>query len=352
MARVAGREKGLFPYFANWPHPLARRGLDAAVRRSNKRRVDSANAPPISSAEHGRLTSRAAALSIGVAVLLIILKAWAWFASSSVAMLASLADSTLDLAASLITYYAVLYAAHPPDREHRFGHGKAEAFAGLMQGGLVAISAVLIAIEAIPRLFVATPVSHGFEGLAVMVVSIVLTAALVGVQTRTIARTESVATRADRLHYIGDLAASLAVMIGIGAGAYFGWTWADAAAALFVAAWLSWGALHVSREAADHLLDRELPDLQRQRIRDLVESDPNVGRVHDLRTRTSGSYVHIQFHVDLAPTMTLEQAHQLVVAAEDRVRAEFPTADIIIHPDPKGRAEPHGHEDFERAGRG
>jgi cation diffusion facilitator family transporter len=312
--------------------------------------VDTAAAQPISSADHARLTSRAAALSIGVAILLVILKAWAWFASSSVAMLASLADSTLDLAASLITYFAVRYAAHPPDREHRFGHGKAEAFAGLMQGGLVALSAVLIVIEALPRLFVAAPVSHGFESLAVMVVSIVLTLALVTAQTRTIRRTGSVATAADRLHYVGDLASNFAVMIGIGAGVYFGWAWADAAAALFVAAWLCWGALHVAREAADHLLDRELPDAQRQRIRELVESDPRLGRVHDLRTRTSGPYTHIQFHVDLAPTLTLEEAHHIVVAAEDRVRAEFPTADLIIHPDPRGRAEPHGHEDFERAG--
>lgn len=267
-------------------------------------------------------------------------------------MLASLADSTLDLAASMITLFAVRYAAHPPDREHRFGHGKAEAFAGLIQGGLVAISAVLIVLEAIPHLFATTPVAHGFESLAVMVVSIVLTVGLVAAQSRAIAKTDSVATRADRMHYIGDLASNFAVMIGIGAGAYFGWLWADAAAALFVAAWLSWGALHVARDAADHLLDRELPDDQRQRIRALAESDPRVGHVHDLRTRTSGPYVHIQFHVDLAPNMTLEEAHQLVVAAEDRVRAEFPTADIIIHPDPRGRAEPHGHEDFERARHG
>ncbi|MFT3729096.1 MAG: cation diffusion facilitator family transporter [Terricaulis sp.] len=311
--------------------------------------MDSATAPPISSAEHARLTSRAAALSIGVAVLLIILKAWAWFSSSSVAMLASLADSTLDFAASLITYFAVRYAAHPPDREHRFGHGKAEAFAGLIQAGLVAISAVLIALEAIPRLVVDAPVAHGAESLAVMVVSIVLTVGLVTAQTRAIARTDSVATRADRMHYLGDLASSFAIMIGIGASAYFGWTWADPVAALLVVAWLSWGALRVAGEAADHLLDREVPDAQRQRIRELVESDPRMGHVHDLRTRTSGPYMHIQFHVDLAPNMTLEDAHRLVVAAEDRVRTEFPTADIIIHPDPKGRAEPHGHEDFERA---
>ena len=309
---------------------------------------DTLQTAAVNSAQHARLTTRAAALSTGVALLLIVLKAWAWFASSSVAMLASLADSTLDFVASLITYYAVRYAAAPPDNEHRFGHGKAEAFAGLMQSGLVALSGVLIAMEAIPRFFTRAEVTQGMASLAVMVVSIVLTAGLISAQTAAIRRTGSVATRADRLHYLGDLLSNLVVMAGIGAAAWFGWIWADAAAALIVAAWLAWGALQVAREAGDHLLDRELPDEARARIRALAESDPELGRVHDLRTRTSGPYVHIQFHVDLAPTLTLEAAHKIIVAAENRIRSEFPTADIIIHPDPRGRAEPHGHEDFER----
>ncbi len=311
--------------------------------------VDSGiNTTQVSSAQHASLTTRAAALSTGVALLLIALKAWAWIVSSSVAMLASLADSTLDFVASLITYYAVRYAAAPPDNEHRFGHGKAEAFAGLMQSGLVALSGVLIVMEAIPRFFTYAAVGQGMASLAVMVVSVVLTAALISAQTQAIRRTGSVATRADRLHYAGDLISNLVVMAGIGAAAWFDWTWADAAAALVVAAWLGWGALHVAREAADHLLDRELPDDARAHIRELAQSDPALGRVHDLRTRTSGPYVHIQFHVDLAPTLTLEEAHKIIVAAEERIRSEFPTADIIIHPDPRGRAEPHGHEDFER----
>jgi cation diffusion facilitator family transporter len=264
-------------------------------------------------------------------------------------MLASLADSTLDLLASLITYYAVRYAAAPPDREHRFGHGKAEAFAGLVQGGLVAVSSVVVAIEAIPHLIRPVAIAHGMESLAVMVLSVVLTAGLISVQTQAVRRTGSVATRADRLHYVGDLASNLVVMAGIGLGAFFGIGWADALAALIVVAWLIWGSLSVARESADHLLDRELSDEARARIRTLAEADGRIGHIHDLRTRTSGPYMHIQFHADLPPTLTLEEAHHILVAAEERIRGEFPTADIIIHPDPRGRAEPHGHEDFERA---
>ncbi|HYD71970.1 MAG TPA: cation diffusion facilitator family transporter [Candidatus Binatia bacterium] len=303
----------------------------------------------MTSTEHAQLTSRAAMLSLAVALTLIALKTWAWLVSGSVAMLASLADSALDLAASLITYFAVRYAAAPPDREHRYGHGKAEAFAGLLQGGLVGVSGVVIATEAAPRLFAPAVISHGLESIAVMLVSIALTAGLVAYQTHAVRRTGSVATRADRLHYAGDLAANAVVLAGIGAGVYLGVGWADPAAALLVAAWLLYGALKVAREAADHLLDREVADDVRARIRALAEEDARILRVHELRTRTSGPYLHIQFHAELDPDLSLEAAHKIVVAAESRIRAEFPTADIIIHPDPKGRAEPHGHEHFERA---
>jgi cation diffusion facilitator family transporter len=302
-----------------------------------------------SSAEHARLTSQMATLSLAVALTLIALKAWAWFVSGSVAMLASLADSTLDLAASLITFFAVRYAAAPPDREHRFGHGKAEAFAGLLQGGLVAVSGVVIALEAIPRLMQPQALSHGVESIIVMLLSIAITAWLVAMQTRAVRRTGSVATRADRLHYVGDIASNVVVLIGIGAGVYFGIAWADPVAALLVTAWLGYGSIKVAREAADHLLDREVADDVRARIRALAEADSAILRVHDLRTRTSGPYMHVQFHAELDPDLSLEQAHRIVVAAEERIRGEFATADIIIHPDPKGRAEPHGHEDFERA---
>lgn len=311
--------------------------------------VDSVTTPATTSAEHAKLTSRAALLSLAIALTLIALKTWAWLASGSVAMLASLADSALDLAASLITYFAVRYAAAPPDREHRFGHGKAEAFAGLLQGGLVGISGVLIALEAAPRFLAPTELTNGFESIAVMLFSIALTAGLVVYQTRAVRRTGSVATRADRLHYVGDLASNAVVLAGIGAGVYFGVAWADPVAALLVAGWLVYGSVRVAREAADHLLDREVADETRARIRALAEDDKRILLVHELRTRTSGPYLHIQFHAELDPDLTLEAAHNIVVAAENRIRARFPTADIIIHPDPKGRAEAHGHEDFERA---
>lgn len=300
-------------------------------------------------AEHTRITTRAATLSLAVAAFLIAIKGWAWLEGNSVAMLASLADSVLDLAASLFTFFAVRYAATPPDREHRFGHGKAEAFAGLVQAGLVAVSAALIAFESGRRLFAPVPISHGFESILAMLVSMGLTTLLVAYQTQALLRTKSIATRADRLHYLSDVASNVVVIIGIGAGAYAGFPYGDAIAGFIVAIWLGMGALKVGREAGDHLLDRELPDSDRTRITALAEADKRVLRIHDLRTRTSGPYIHVQFHADVDPGMTVEEAHKILVAAENRIRASFPTADIIVHADPKGAAPPHGHEHFEPA---
>jgi cation diffusion facilitator family transporter len=296
--------------------------------------------------EAARITRGAAILSVSVAAVLVAIKGWVWLLSGSVAMLSALADSTLDLAASLFTFFAVRWAAIPPDKEHRFGHGKAEAFAGMFQAGLVVLSAGYIFSEVVRHLVAPRPITHGVEGVAVMVVSIALTSGLLVVQTRAIRRTGSVATAGDRAHYAADLAANIVVIVGIAAAAFFGVLWLDALAGLIVAAWLVYGAWSIARDAADHLMDREMAEADRDRIKELALLDPEMRGVHDLRTRMSGPYVHVQFHADLDPDISLEAAHKIVVAAENRIRAAFPAADVIIHPDPKGRAEPHGHEYF------
>jgi cation diffusion facilitator family transporter len=298
--------------------------------------------PRLSAAEAGVLTRRVTLASTGVALLLVTIKASVWAISGSVALLASAADSALDLLASLITFFAVRYAASPPDAEHRFGHGKAEAFASLMQGGLVFASAALIGREAIMGLISPQPVRQEGLAVAVMVVSTVLTFGLISAQGYVLRRTSSVAVAGDRAHYATDLASNIAALIGIVAAAWLGWRGMDAVAALVVTALLLWGAVSVFREAANQLMDRELGQAERDQIKALVTQDPALTDVHQLRTRASGPYVHMQMHVDLDPALTLQQAHAAVVAAEKRILAEFPSADIIIHPDPRGAAEPHG----------
>lgn len=298
--------------------------------------------PRLTTAESAALTRRITLLSVATAAVLVAIKLAAWIASGSTAMLASLADSGLDLVASLATAFAVRYAAAPPDAEHRFGHGKAEAFASLLQAGLVFASAALIAREAIGDFLSPHPLQHGAWALGVMALSILLTAGLVAAQTHVLRRTSSVAVSGDRAHYATDLASNAVALAGIAASAWLGVNGVDAAAALVIAGLLLWGAVGVFGEAANQLMDRELPEEDRVEIVRLATADGRLTNVHQLRTRASGPFIHMQMHVDLDPELTLEAAHQAIVAAEKRILEAYPAADILIHADPRGRAEPHG----------
>ncbi len=275
-------------------------------------------------------------LSVGVAVVLIALKAFALGASGSVSILASLADSSLDLIASLATFYAVRWAAAPADADHRYGHGKGEAMAALVQAGLVFASAVFIGWEALQRMFDPRPVGGGPWAIGVVVISIIVTAGLVWFQTRSLKASGSMAVSADRAHYAADLAASVVVLIGVVSGAYLAAPGLDAAAGLVVAVWLFWGAFGVLKGAGDQLLDREASDADRVALTTAVLADPRVGGVHQLRTRMSGTRMIAQMHIDLDRTLSFEASHDIVVAAEDRVKRAFPGADVLIHADPRG----------------
>ena len=292
--------------------------------------------------ESSRLTARVTLLSVSCAGVLIVLKVLAWRVSGSIATLASLADSGLDLLAALASFAAVRYAVAPPDAGHRFGHGKAEAFASLIQAGLVFASAALIGEEAVRHILHPVPLSNERWAMAAMAVSMVLTVLLVFAQTRMLRQAKSVAVAGDRAHYAADVAANLAALIGIGAAAVLHAAWIDAVAGLAVTAWLVWGAISVFRQASFELMDHELPAEARAQILALAQDDEHILDIHALRTRASGPFVHIQMHADLPGHVSLEEAHRIVVAAERRVLTAFPAADILIHADPHGRAEPHG----------
>jgi ferrous-iron efflux pump FieF len=292
--------------------------------------------------QYARATRRVTLYSVSVAVILIALKAVVWQRSGSVALFASLADSALDLVAALVTFFAVRYAAAPPDAEHRFGHGKAESFASLLQAGLVFASGALVGREAILRLLHPQAVGEGALGSAVMALSIVLTAGLIAAQTRALKSAGSVAVQSDRAHYLLDLLSNILALAGIAGAAFLHLAWLDGAAGLAVAATFLWGAVGVFRESAYQLMDASLPPEAHAHIADLATQDERISGVHQLRTRVSGPYVMIQMHADLDPQLTLEEAHKVMIDAENRILAEYPAADIIIHPDPRGRAAPHG----------
>lgn len=297
---------------------------------------------PDANAVAARAVRNVTRMSLAVAVILVALKVFGWSASGSVSLLASLLDSGLDLIASLAVFMAVRWAAQPADDSHRYGYGKAEAFAGLLQAGLVLASALFVGWEAIDRILTPRAVVNGGWAAAVMVISIILTGALVVAQTRALRLSRSLAVKGDRAHYSADLASNAVALIGVGSSAFLGAAPLDAAAGLIVAVWLLWGAGTVLKEAAEHLLDRALPAEMQAEITALVLADSRIKGMHQLRTRASGPVWLIQMHIDLDPKLTLEKAHNIVVEAEDRILAAYPHADILIHPDPKGRARAHG----------
>ena len=283
----------------------------------------------------------ASALSVAVAALLVLIKLYAAVVSGSSSVLASMTDSGLDLVASLVTFFAVRYAKTPPDKEHPFGHGKAEAFSALFQAGLVFASAALVMQACVRHLMHPEPLQQTGLAVAVLIVSIVLTLGLVSFQNMALRGAQSVAVSADRMHYLTDLVTNLIALAGV-AAAILGFPAMDAAAGFIMAGWFVWGAVQVLREAASHLMDEALGDADVARLKALALEDPAITGVHELRTRLSGPYIAVQMHVEMDPRLSLAEAHRIIIAAETRLLAAYPNADILIHPDPRGEAEPHG----------
>lgn len=285
---------------------------------------------------HGPMMIRVAIAAVGVAALLVVMKTVAYIVTDSIAMMASLADSALDVFTSSVNLLAIRHALTPADREHRFGHGKAEPLAGLGQGAFITGSAAFLVIESVSRLVAPHPIEHPWLGLGVMAVSIGTTVILVVAQRIVVSRTGSVAVGADRMHYIGDIVTNGGVILGIVASTEFGILVADPIIGMAVAAILTWSAVHVFRQSYDQLMDRELPDTDREKIKAVVRAHSEVKSMHDLRTRSAGVNTFIQLHIELDPEIKLLRAHEISDAVEADLMAAFPRAEVIIHQDPAG----------------
>ena len=287
-----------------------------------------------------RLTRNAALASVATAMLLIALKGYAAWTTHSVAMLGSLADSGLDLIASLVTLWGVRVAAEPADWNHRFGHGKAEAIAALFQVVLITVSAVGIAWRAIDRLFNNLPTANAEYGVGVSLIAIAATLMLVAYQRRVIRATGSVAIHADNVHYQSDLLLNGSVIAALLLDQYAGLYGIDPLFGVGIALWLAWGAYRASNQAINQLMDREWPEERRQHFLRVASQHPQLKGIHDLRTRTSGAHDFVQFHVWVAPEMTVLEAHRVMDEIEAKLEEEFPGVEVLIHPDPEGHVDP------------
>jgi ferrous-iron efflux pump FieF len=281
-----------------------------------------------------RLMRWATYASVTTALSLILIKLVAWFITDSISILATLLDSSLDVLASLLNLFAVKHALQPADKEHRFGHGKAESLAGLGQAMFIAGSAGLLLLQAINRMIHPQEIKSGIEvGVTVMVISIVATLLLLSFQKYVIKHTGSTAIKADALHYRSDLLVNGSVIIAL-VLAYYGWKQVDALFGIGIALFILYSAWQIVRESVDLLMDHELPEEVRARIKDVVMKHPETRGLHDLRTRRSGTRVFIQLHLELDASLTLSIAHAITDQVEQELAALFPDAEVIIHEDP------------------
>jgi len=285
-----------------------------------------------------RLMRMATYASTAVALVLILTKTVAWMMTDSVSLLATLIDSCLDAAASILNLLAVRHALEPADKQHRFGHGKAEALAGLGQSTFIAGSAVFLCFEAIGRFSHPQPIEAMSVGVAVMIFSIAATLGLMMFQRYVISHSNSTAIKADHLHYKTDLIVNGAVIAALVLASY-GWPGFDPVFAIAIAAYILYSAWEIARESLDLLMDKELPEEERDQIKAIVRGHPQARGLHDLRTRKSGLTAFIQFHLELDGHLTLMQAHAIADEVEALVLVEYPDAEVIIHEDPAGLME-------------
>jgi len=298
----------------------------------------------VRSRQHSAALNRSAALaSIAVALLLVALKGWAAWSTHSTAMLGSLADTALDLVASLATLVGVWVAAQPEDDAHRFGHGKAEAVAAMVQVVLISISALSLGAHAVEQLLAGSRVGAARDGIGVSVAAIGLTLALLAWQRHVIRRTGSLAIAADHAHYQSDLLLNLAVIAALALDQFGGIAAADPLFGLAIALWLGWGAWRASHDAIEQLMDREWPEEKKARFLEVIARHPELRGVHAMRTRSAGMRDFVQFHAAVDGSLSLREAHRVMDEIEAKLQAEFPELEIIIHPDPEDRIDPPVH---------
>ena len=290
---------------------------------------------------HVRLRSRATYASVAVSAFLIAIKFLAWLATGSVAMLSSLVDSMLDAVAAIVNLFAVRQAVEPPDREHRFGHGKAEPLAALAQSAFLAGGALLLIFEAIERLVSPAQIARANLGIAVMVVAILFDGALVLYQRRVVAKTKSLAIGADELHFRSDLFVNVAVLVALILDRLVDLPILDPLFGGAIGLWIIYSSIGLFRLSMSQLMDHELPDADRARIRAIAEAASEVTAVHDLKTRAAGPIAFIQLHLEMDGAMDLRRAHEISDEVEAQLRGAYPHAEIIIHQDPAGLEELH-----------
>jgi len=282
------------------------------------------------------LVRSASIASLLVASTLIVLKYYGWVTTTSVSLLASLADSLIDFLASVFVFVAISYSMLPADAKHRFGYGKSEGLAAFIQSLLIGISGIYVCFEAIKRLLNPSQINQPSTAIWIILVSIVLTLALVMYQKYVVKKSKSIAIESDRYHYLTDTYINLSVLFSI---AITGWTqfvFIDALVGLLISGVILYTSVTLLKKSFKILLDQEIQSDDRDRIREIALDHPKVLGFHDLRTRDTGRNYIIQFHLELDPNMSLLESHEITDEVTDNVLKLYPDSELIIHTDPLG----------------
>ena len=282
------------------------------------------------------LVRSASIASLLVASTLIVLKYYGWVTTTSVSLLGSLADSLIDFLASVFVFVAISYSMLPADAKHRFGYGKSEGLAAFVQSLLIGISGIYVCFEAIKRLLNPSQINQPSTAIWIILVSIVLTLALVMYQKYVVKKSKSIAIESDRYHYLTDTYINLSVLFSI---AITGWTqfvFIDALVGLLISGVILYTSVTLLKKSFKILLDQEIQSDDRDRIREIALDHPKVLGFHDLRTRDTGRKYIIQFHLELDPNMSLLESHEITDEVTDNVLKLYPDSELIIHTDPLG----------------
>jgi len=296
--------------------------------------------------ESAQITRKVTALAVTIGLFFAISKFFIYQETQSIGILSSLIHSALDVFASISTFVAVRYAVQKPGASYKFGHGKAESFAAVLQVCLIVVAAAHLMTEALTHLENPEPVERTGLAIGALVVFIFISIGLLMAQGWAIRATGSIAVRGDRAHYLADMLANMFVIAGILFASYTPLKRADTVVGILMGLWLLFTAIRISRIAWAQLMDQELPHEERDLIIKLAMQDKAVRAVHDLRTRASGPHIHIQMRLDLDAELSLSQAHDVILEAEQRMMQVYKAADILIHPHPTGCHATHGNIRF------
>lgn len=284
--------------------------------------------------QNNALMRKATFASIFTAIALIVLKFMTFVLTGSMAMLSTLLDSIQDSMTSFINFIAVKHATEPADKEHRFGHGKAQALGGAAQGIIIAIASFLLICESVSRLFNPKVITDIGLGIAITGIAIIATFFLVRFQKYVIKKTNSLSIKADMLHYEGDILMNVGVIVSMVLSYYLKWTFIDSLFGIAVGLYLLHVVYTILKESVGMLMDTEMPGFVRDEIKKIALSHKDVYEIYDLKTRQSGEDIFIQFCIRLDQELTLKRAHDITDELERQIRKVIPDSAVIIHPEP------------------